>query len=410
MIKLKNLALSLLASALFTTLHVSAQDITGDWYMNEFEYSKPRGSNSSTSMGANIGISIEALGGNQFRVEIEGEDEPEILQLSQQGNRFFIEEFEEFEEEGYVARSREALQWISNDLMFLTRATINYGGEFDRLYYFEAGAVVFTRTPLPAVQPSLWPGDYNLQEIGMEAYNSLTHIELFDDETTVGIAKMAGNTYLGKSPEDSFNLSASGNSLVLNRTIPGYGRISYQDSMWRVTVTSEEMRIRIIQVDDQHLFGMHFYSRNAILEARDPEAMEHPPAPEVLLEAGETNSFLLTRISTEAPEVSPLATSETGNFLSGIAFRLSPPSGPSPDTDWFWIEWFGYFKLYGLSHGYHSEFGSFYFGADGFAESPNGAWIYLNDWESWLYFSPDYGYGRAYSPTEGAVIELGGGA
>ncbi len=175
--------------------------------------------------------------------------------------------------------------------------------------------------------------------------------------------------------------------------------------MWRVTITSEEERIRLIQADENRLFGMFFYNRNAVLEAIDPEASGNPP-PEPMLEFGEVGVFVLTRTGTQEAEVSPLDTSETGTFLESNAIKLSPPSGSSPQLDWYWIEWFGYFKLYGLSYGYHSEFGTFYFGADGFSESSNGAWIYFNELEQWVLVSPTYGFGKAYSPAADAVIDL----
>lgn len=225
---------------------------------------------------------------------------------------------------------------------------------------------------------------------------------------TLNITAMAGNTYLVSSSDESLNLTHSGDHLILNDFSSGKGRISYPDSDWRVRITSEEERIRLIQVDESRLFGMSFSTRKAVLEAIDPQAHGNP-APEVLLDQGEVNALLFTRTTTPAPEISPLATSKTGAYLASEAIRLSPPSGPTLDRDWFWIEWFGYFRLYGLSYGYHSEFGTFYFGAEGFSEASQGIWIYFNEQNSWLLFSANYGYGKAYSPTLDAVIEIGEG-
>jgi hypothetical protein len=192
----------ILIAASFALPHAHAQDITGDWYLSEFEYERIRGGSSSTSAELNLELSIEALGNNRYRVEVTGEDGPEELELTQQGNRFFMEDFEESGESGNKERERNVQEWIDDDIMMLTRVTIHYGGEFDRLYYFQAGATVFTRNPLPATQPNLWPGNYTLREIGLEAVNGNPSISFWNEQISLDITAMAGNTYAISTPDE----------------------------------------------------------------------------------------------------------------------------------------------------------------------------------------------------------------
>lgn len=51
---------------------LQAQDITGNWYLSEFEYERSRGGSASTSSALNLELSVDALGDNQYRIEVTG--------------------------------------------------------------------------------------------------------------------------------------------------------------------------------------------------------------------------------------------------------------------------------------------------------------------------------------------------
>ncbi len=377
---------------------VVAQDITGTWYLFEVEYEVTPESSSQISTFNGV-VTFESLGGGEYEISVDGEGESETVWLEQSGNRFFQNEIEDLsdgdDEISHYLDERSVIEWIDENLMIVSRMiAVYYEGD---LTYFEGGGAILTKEPLPNPQSSLWSGNYSLEEIGWYVSES---VEFNYGDDDVPLQAMAGNTYRAGDENDGINLWTTQQGLRGSDVESNPNEILYSDSQWYVSLAERAHHVLIVQIDETRLAAVDFFATRGLLQAHNPE--EHPDfTPRNLLIEGETYALVLTRDSEELPEISPLATSGTGRQLASAALHLG--------SDWYFIEWFGFFKIYGMNYGYHIDHGPFYFGArnDNW-ETNNQVWLYLaqEPFEGWFMFSENLGYGFAFDPQEASIITL----
>lgn len=325
-----------LLGLLFLPLAVSAQDITGTWYVKGYEFE----AEALEIVEASYTVTITSLGGGNYRFAFTGADSGEFeTQLTQSGNLYRGEIRTEPSQDNTETHRRTVLQIINaNTLIFsegetrINRADVQFNPGIQ--WEFWGYVAVGTRSPLAnSPNPALWTGNFTA---GAEISNLSTW-----GGFSSNVSHPGGESVSSVSSSGGYRIFAGGDSgtlftpagSVLSRTVTLPNRvISKNDFEIHESITRRESE-RLLQMPNGDIVA--FFTQAQI--ARSKGGVQNPTRPAfTYLSIGEVAATYVTRQG-EAVTItsSPNSRSVEAGGSTTFTATVNQPAGTTPTFQWY---------------------------------------------------------------------------